>query len=90
MGEIKTPEIIKTEKGFKVIELNFKQNLHVGGLCICDSCNSASFDTMFYIPALAGRTYCKECYDDWHNEATYYEEDSSYEESNAKYFLKQF
>ena len=87
---MEAPKIETTEKGFLVIPINLQQNLHVKGMCICDSCNSASFDTMYYLPVLAGRTYCKECYDEWHQDATYYKEDTGYEKSNAQSFLKQF
>ena len=84
------PTLETTDKGFIIIPINVQQNLHVKGMCICDSCNNASLDIMYYIPVLAGRTYCKKCFDEWHSEATYYEEDSSHEKSAANAFLKQF
>jgi hypothetical protein len=79
-----------TEKGFIVIPINLSQNLHVGGQCICDSCNKASFNEMYYIPVLAGRTYCDECYNRWHSSAEFYGDDVIYERQKAAEFLRQF
>lgn len=84
------PTITTTSKGFIDIPINIQQNLHVGGQCICDCCNSASFDTMHYIPVLAGRTYCQDCFNRWHADAQFYTEDQAYEKAKANQFIKLF
>jgi hypothetical protein len=84
------PEVITTDKGFLEIPINLTHNLHIGGQCICDSCNDASFDVMHYIPVLAGRTYCQACFNKWHAAAEYYPEDAGYERAKAREFINQF
>jgi len=66
-----------TKQGFQIINVGVPEMLKLGGLCICDSCNNAMFKGTF-IGAL-NRVYCPECYTDWHENATYYEEDKPYE-----------
>lgn len=77
----KNDKIQTTEKGFKVIELNVEQMLKLGGMCICDSCNNAMF-TGTFIGAL-NRVYCATCFENFNKTATYYPEDSKFEENSV-------
>lgn len=65
------------ELGFQVINLDVPAIIKLGGICICDSCNSGMF-TGTFIGAL-NRVYCPECYADFLSSATYYEEDKPFE-----------
>ena len=74
-------EIINNEKGFKVIKLSLGEvNKSFGGFGICDSCNDASF-VHNYI-AVLNQCYCPTCYEEFCQNATYYPEDSKYENTN--------
>lgn len=53
---------------------------HIGGLGICDWCNSAS-SVGFYI-AVLNQWYCPKCYQSWCQRATYYPEDAEIENRN--------
>ena len=49
----------------------------------CDNCNSGILpsDTCYYV-AVLNRIFCKECFEDWHQRATYYQEDEPSERRN--------
>lgn len=54
-----------------------------GGFMCCDNCNSGILpsDTCYYV-AVLNRIFCKECFEDWHQRATYYQEDEPSERRN--------
>lgn len=80
-------EIIKNEKGFKVIKMTTSEmlNLWPGTIGICGRCNEASTtkDGLggYYI-AVLNEVYCEKDYLKWVKEATRYEEDKVFEERN--------
>ena len=59
------------------IELSF-----IGGLGICDSCNSHP-DYGYLVPVL-GWYLCPECFEDWSQRCVNYPEDQWYEELNIR------
>lgn len=73
----------KNDKGFQVLHmktttmLSSINNAYAAG--VCDSCNCGTLEG-FYIPVLAGRWYCRSCYERWLKDAVNYEEDKAYEE----------
>lgn len=74
-------EARKTDKGFLVIDLNLIELNKLGGNgCVCDSCNDGIFAGVF-IGVLGCRTYCKDCFKNWHDGAIYYREDAGYEKA---------
>lgn len=77
-------EIVKNEKGFKVISCSMGETTKFGGAAICDSCNGSDFKG--YLICVLNRWYCQECYTDWEKRATYYPEDSKVEERNFNYY----
>lgn len=77
-------KIEKTDKGFKIIKMRGCENIQMGGLGICDSCNKASTDGVL-IPVL-NMWFCEHCFNVWHKKATFYEEDVPYETRNVEYY----
>lgn len=57
----------------------------------CDNCNEILFDEqeepVYYI-AVLNMLYCKDCFDDYIENAPYYEEDKEYEKNNYDYYAK--
>lgn len=56
-------------------------------VCICSSCNEDIFDNIYYIAVLHD-VMCEACYEEWYENATYYEEDTKYENINFEYYAK--
>lgn len=86
--------IINHEKGFKIIKLSPKEALihagfGVGYELVCDNCNDAFFiddkAELYYI-AVLNMVFCKDCYEEWVNKATYYPEDAAYELKRFNYY----
>lgn len=73
-------KIIENPKGFKVIEVSFKECTSWGGFGICDDCGNA-FVRAYYV-AVLNQVLCAKCYNEWYAEETYYEEDRWVEERN--------
>ena len=74
-------KIITNNKEFKIIELSQEELFSIGGLALCDGCNS-KLTKGFYI-AVLNSTYCESDYLNWSKNAVRYDEDISYE--NAKF-----
>lgn len=79
-------KIIENPKGFKVIEVSFKECTSWGGFGICDNCNNA-FNKAYYV-AVLNRVFCEDCYLEWYLKATYYEEDREIEERNFQTYKR--
>lgn len=60
-------------------------------LLICDNCNDQIFDdeeeSIYYI-AVLNMLFCKDCFDDYIENAPYYEEDKDYEKNHYNYYAK--
>lgn len=80
-------KIEKTENGHLFLSLNIQQLLSIGGLGICDRCGCAAFK-MKYVGAL-NMAFCYSCFDEWNNQAVYYEEDSSFEKRYIDITIRQ-
>lgn len=80
--------IIENKKGFKIIELSITELNQIGGLGICDSCNSAAFSG-YYI-AVLNMWYCPNCYHSFLERAKWYQEDSKIENQNFENMCKTF
>lgn len=79
-------EVVKNDKGFKVIHCSNTEIVKLGGLGICDSCGEP--DSHGYYIAVLNRWYCPKCYERWHKGAVYYPEDKPIEEKNFKVYSK--
>lgn len=82
-------KIVDNPKGFKVIETSMTECISMGGMAICDSCNQCSVKG--YLIAVLNHWMCPECYNEWLEEAVWYEEDVVYENrtfNNYKRILK--
>ena len=86
--------IINHEKGFKIIELSPEEAIKHAGFgfgceLVCDDCNEAFFidieEPLYYI-AVLNMVFCKDCYEEWVNNATYYPEDAAYELKRFNYY----
>ncbi len=73
-------ELVQNKKGFKVLKMILDEVNHVGGLGICDYCNTAS--TEGYYIAVLNMWYCPKCYNEWYLRAKYYKEDADVENRN--------
>lgn len=86
--------IINHEKGFKVIKLSPKEALvhagfGIGCELVCDECNEPFFiddEAELYYIAVLNMVFCKSCYEEWVNNATYYAEDSAFELKRFNYY----
>lgn len=86
--------IINHEKGFKIIELSPEEALRHAGFgigceLVCDNCNEAFFiddEAELYYVAVLNMVFCKDCYEEWVNKATYYPEDAAYELKRFNYY----
>lgn len=79
-------EVVKNDKGFKVIHCSNTEIVKLGGLGICDSCGEP--DTHGYYIAVLNRWYCPKCYEDWYKHAINYPEDRHIEDKNFKVYSK--
>lgn len=83
---------VDNKKGFLVIELSRLEAAVLGfglndkGDCICMSCNNIIDEPIYYI-AVLNDTMCKDCYNDFIENATYYKEDSKIEKRNYDYYI---
>ena len=59
-----------------------------GHFMICDNCSKdiKADDTCYYISVL-NQVFCKECFEKWHNKATYYPEDARFERMHHKHTI---
>ena len=86
--------IINHEKGFKIIKLSPDEALNyarfgIGYELVCDNCNEAFFiddEAELYYIAVLNMIFCKSCYEEWVNNATYYPEDATYELNHFNYY----
>ena len=83
-------QIIKNDKGFKVIKLKTSEMFDIwkGTLGICDFCNKASTTDEGlggYYVAVLNRVYCQEDYERWILTAVNYPEDAKIESRNFEH-----
>ena len=58
---------------------------------LCDNCNERLFEEQeepVYYVAVLNMLYCKDCFDDYIENAPYYEEDKIYEKNNYNRYAK--
>lgn len=85
-------EIVKNDKGFKVISLSTEDTTSLGfglygsGACVCMHCNKGCLSGDIYYVAVLNDTMCKDCYEEWLKDATRYVSDIPIEERNFNYF----
>lgn len=60
-------------------------------IAVCDTCNTEltynQEEAVYYI-AVLNMLFCKDCFDDYIENAPYYEEDKEYEKNNYNYYAK--
>lgn len=83
---------VKNEKGFLVLEVTRSELVgalsEYGCIGICDMC-CVSPEVGFYV-AVLNQWLCKECYNEWMQRATRYQEDIPYEERNYETYKRLF
>lgn len=77
---------VKNEKDFKVFRVSIMEAHRLGWGDICDQCNDMMSGDRMFIPVLCQRCLCPECYNEWINKTTHYEEDIPYENREAEDF----
>lgn len=76
---------VENPKGFLVIEVSGTENIEkIGGMAICDSCNSHSSDG-YYI-AVLNHWVCPDCFNEWIERAKRHEEDIRIEQRNYDFY----
>ena len=89
---------IISKKGHLCIEMTMTEAIDKCGFGIpfdrkglCDNCNERLFDEqeepVYYI-AVLNMLYCKDCFDDYIENAPYYEEDKDFEIEHYNYYAK--
>ena len=86
------------KKGHLCIEMTMDEALHkcefgapILELGVCDNCNNELFnddEELVYYIAVLNMLFCKDCYNDYIENAPYYEEDKEYEKNNYNYYAK--
>lgn len=71
-------QIINSDKKFKVIDVSLSDCIKMGGLGICDHCNTP-IDKGYFV-AVLDNVICEKCYNSWHHRAENYPEDRRAEE----------
>lgn len=87
-------KLINHEKGFKIIELSPEEAIRHAGFgigceLVCDNCNEPFFiydEAKLYYIAVLNMLFCKDCYEKWVNNATYYSEDVAYELNHFNWY----
>lgn len=87
-------KIINHEKGFKIIELSPAEAIYIAGFgvgyeLVCDNCNKAfsmNDKAQLYYISVLNMVFCKDCYEEWVNNATYHPEDAAYELNHFNYY----
>lgn len=74
-------EIVKNDKNFKVIEVDFHDLLWVYGNADCANCANCGT----YYVAVLNCVLCEKCYENWLREAKYNPEDREIEERNFRW-----
>lgn len=77
---------ITSKCGYTVYEATAFETMNLGGVGVCDECNTASMRG-FLIPVL-NHYMCPHCYKEWDERAVYYEEDIPHEQRVAEYYEK--
>lgn len=76
--------IYKNDKGFRIIKIHSQEIITtIGGLGICDNCEKAHIGFGYLIPVM-NRWFCPDCFKEWYEKATRFEEDNAFEESIFK------
>lgn len=86
------------KNGHLCIEMTMDEALHKCGfgvpsleLAVCDNCNDQLFNDdkefVYYI-AVLNELFCKDCYEDYIENAPYYEEDKDFEIEHYNYYAK--
>lgn len=74
----------KLDNGLVYYKLSSAELNIIGGLGICDFCNSYT-DEGYLIPVL-NHYYCKSCFDEWKSKAQKYPEDGEIEKKRCNYY----
>lgn len=75
---------MKSKCGYTVYKASAFETIMLGGIGICDECNTASLNG--YLVAVLNHYMCPACYEDWNQSATFYPEDVPHEEHVAEYY----
>lgn len=89
---------IKGKNGHLCIEMSMAAAIDIcefgvpyDGIAVCDNCNTElTYDQeehVYYI-AVLNMLYCKDCFDDYIENAPYYEEDKDFEIDHYNYYAK--
>lgn len=85
---LKKVKLSYTDKGYSYIKCTREDCLNWGGAAICDNCNKHMEGDVYLIFVL-GRALCKECFDEWLENAIGYKEDLEYQnETHLKWYKK--
>ena len=76
----------KSKCGYTVYKVTAVEVMRLGGIGVCDECNCAALHG--YLVPVLNHYMCQDCYNEWNEQATYYEEDIPYEQRMSEYYEK--
>lgn len=75
---------LKSKCGYTVYHATAFEVMRLGGIGVCDECNTASIDG--YLVPVLNHYMCPSCYKEWNERAVFYPEDVPHEERVAEYY----
>lgn len=78
----------KSKCGYLFYEMTLSElREYMFALGLCDSCNSkiTESETVYLIPVLNNRTYCKACFERWNETSEFFIEDIPFEREKEKF-----
>lgn len=72
----------RLDNGLYYYKLDVLENNKMGGLCICDYCNSLDVDG--YLVPVLNSYLCKKCFYEWQKDCVHYPEDDEIEKEIMK------
>ena len=79
-------KVLKSDKGFKLIEMSATEVIDFGGMGICDSCGNAARKGVYV--AVLNSWMCDICFKEWHARAVNYASDREVEKANFEAYKR--
>ena len=78
---MKKAKLNYTKQGYSYIKCTKEDCFNWGGAAICDNCDEL-MEEEIYLIFILGRALCKNCFEEWAENATRYEEDLQLQNQN--------
>ena len=84
---MKEAKLNYTKQGYSYIKCSKEDCFNWGGASICDNCDEL-MEEEIYLIFILGRALCKNCFEEWSENATKYEEDLQLQNQNHLMWYK--